>query len=556
MINGLEGVKTLQSAALDSLLLREMMASATASIYLHKADVDALNVFPVPDGDTGTNMYLTFQSAYKEVCNNPSQNVLELLESAAYGALMGARGNSGVIVSQFFRGFVKALPKDTKQFTSKEIALGINGAANMAFRAVRRPVEGTILTVIKEMAKYSMANVDNNISLKEYVNNIYQHAVEVLAKTPEMLPVLKQAGVVDAGGQGLVYYIKGIIQYLNGEKVDLETINSIDQTKKVTNVTSYTENELLPEGEINFQYCTEFILKGKNLDLEHIKNHLNPHGDCLLVVGDENTVKIHLHTNNPGIVLDFAVGLGELFEIQIHNMIEQSKERLAKLAHEDGDDEQVAIVAIATGDGLERIFKSLGVKYVVNGGQTMNPSIEELAKAVSSLKAANVILLPNNSNIIMTANHVHEIVSKKVHVIPTRTIPEGLAALVSYNSESGLEDNIAKITEKVEQVISGEITYSVRSVQIGELDISQGDVIGLVDGEIVTYGTVPEDVIKNTLKRIPQVNGSLVSIYYGSDVPTAAAQELLNQLEQEFPEAEFELYYGGQPLYYYLFSVE
>lgn len=543
--------------AIDGVLLKELMASGTTALYNHKAEVDALNVFPVPDGDTGTNMYLTFQAALRELSNNPSTRIMELLESAAYGALMGARGNSGVIVSQFFRGFVKAIPKETTVLTKHELALGINGAATMAFKAVRQPVEGTILTVIKGMADFATRISADSGSLAEFMAKVYQHGAAVLAKTPEMLPVLRQAGVVDAGGQGLIYFAKGLLDGINGESTGNSVKPKTEAASKVITFNSYTDDEFLSIDEINFQYCTEFILKGKQLDLEYIKNSLAPHGDCLLVVGEEETVKIHIHTNNPGIVLDFAVRLGEMFEIQINNMVEQTRQRLAKqAATDDTQTSQIGIVAVAAGDGLERIFKSMGVGYVVNGGQTMNPSVEDLTKAVSQLQASKVIILPNNSNIVMTAGHVNDIVSKEVRVVPTNSIPEGLAALMNFNPEGSLDENVAMMNEKSSQIITGEITYAVRGCKLGDLDIKQGDIIGLVDGEITNFGTTPEEVVEATLQKIPGAHGGLVSLYYGLDVTSVTAQDLLNRLEKAFPETEFELYYGGQPLYYYLFSVE
>jgi DAK2 domain fusion protein YloV len=540
---------------IDGVLLKEMMASGTTTLNLHKAEVDALNVFPVPDGDTGTNMYLTFQAAFRELSNNRSNRVIDLLESAAYGALMGARGNSGVIVSQFFRGFSKALPPETKFLTKTEIASGIEGAASLAFKAVRHPVEGTILTVVRAMADFASEKVGDASDLKEYLTHIYQHGVSVLAKTPEMLPVLKQAGVVDAGGQGIIFFLKGLIDLLNGETLESATLPAEIGSKIVT-LNTFTDNEMLPEAEINFQYCTEFILKGINLDLEHIKNSLEPHGDCLLVVGDSRTVKIHLHTNNPGIVLDFAVRLGDLYEIQINNMIEQSHERLAKQSNEEIENTKIGIVAVAAGDGMERIFKSLGVHYVVSGGQTMNPSVEDLANAVAKLKTNQVIILPNNSNIIMTANHVHDLLSKEIRVVPSNSVPEGLAVLMSFNSELSLDENVINMNEKLSQVVSGEITYAVRGCQLGGLNISQGDIIGLIEGEIATFGANPEQIVEATLRKITATNGGLVSLYYGGEVNAVTASDLLNRLEKTFPDTEFELYYGGQPLYYYMFSVE
>lgn len=547
----------LQQDYIDGELLKELISAGTACLYSHKAQVDALNVFPVPDGDTGTNMYLTFQAALRELLNNTSSQVSDLLESAAYGALMGARGNSGVIVSQFFRGFVKALPPKTVNLTKHDLAEALNGAYNLCYQAIRQPIEGTILTVIREMANFAKENINSESNFKEYFEQIYQHACKILAQTPEMLPVLKQAGVVDAGGQGLVFFFEGMNRRLKGENVD-ETIsdNLLNESQKIS-VTSYTDGELLADGVINFQYCTEFILKGKQLDLEYIKNNLSPHGDCLLVVGDENTAKIHLHTNNPGIVLDFAVRFGDMYEIQIHNMVEQSQQRLAKLSEAAATNSKYGIVAVAAGDGLERIFRSLGVQVVVNGGQTMNPSIEDLAKAASSINAAQIIILPNNKNIILTANHVQDLLpERKVKVIPTHSIPEGLAALLNYSEDRNLEENVQQMTEKSQAVVTGEVTYAIRSVKIGEMDIKEGDIICLLNGEIVTNGVTPEEVLEAALQKNPKVNSSLISIYYGSDVTPLAAQDLLNRLEKKYPEAEFELYYGGQPLYYYLFSIE
>lgn len=545
----------MQPEVIDGDLLLQVMASGVGSLRSYKDEVNALNVFPVPDGDTGTNMFLTFQSALREMNKNSSPRVIGLLESAAYGALMGARGNSGVIVSQFFRGFVKALPKDLIVISKAEIAKGLNGASNSCFQAVRKPVEGTILTVIREMAKYAGDNFEKPIPLVDFLKEIYQYSLKILARTPDMLPVLKQAGVVDAGGQGLVYFLKGIIQYFDGEMTGIDQ-ELADNSSKVVSLTSYVDSDSLPETEINFQYCTEFILKGRRLDLEDLKNSLSPHGDCLLVVGDENTAKIHIHTNNPGIILDLAVRLGDMSEIQINNMIEQSKQRLAKKAEIDPGDRKIGIVAVASGEGMGQIFRSLGAQVIVNGGQTMNPSIEELANAVSGLSAPAVIILTNNSNIIMTAGHVQDLTSKQVRVVPTHSIPEGLAALMSFSDEASLDENVARMTEKFNSVITGEVTYAVRDVSLGDLDIKQNSIIGLVNGEIVTFGDNPESVVETALQKIPNATSSLISIYYGNDVTSISAQNLLNRLEKKFPEAEIELYYGGQPIYYYLFSIE
>lgn len=547
----------MQQEVIDGSLFLQLMASGVNSLRSYKDEVNALNVFPVPDGDTGTNMFLTFQSALREMGKNPSQRIIDLLESAAYGALMGARGNSGVIISQFFRGFVKALPDDLNNISKLELVKGLNGASNLCFQAVRKPVEGTILTIIREMAKFAVDNLETPMSVFEFFKAIYQHGKKILAKTPEMLPVLKQAGVVDAGGQGLLYFLKGMIQYFEdgSSAIDRELA---DDSGKVISLTPYLDSDSLPETEITFQYCTEFILIAPQLDLEDLKNSLSPHGDCLLVVGDQNTAKIHIHTNNPGIILDLAVRLGEMSEIQINNMIEQSKQRLTRKikAEINTGNRKIGIVAIVAGDGIDRIFRSLGAQAIVNGGQTMNPSIEELTKAVSQLTMAEVIILPNNRNIILTANHVQDLTAKQVRVIPTQSIPEGLAALMSFNDESSLDENMARMTEKYNSIITGEVTYAIRDAKLGDLDIKQGCIIGLVNGEIVTFGDNPELVVEASLQNIPNATSSLISIYYGSDVTAISAQRLLNNLEKKFPDAETELYYGGQPIYYYLFSIE
>lgn len=540
---------------IGSALLKQMLAAGTTCLYTHKAEVDALNVFPVPDGDTGTNMYLTFQSALRELNQKSTDSVYVLLEAAAYGALMGARGNSGVIVSQFFRGFVKALPPQLKNLRKADLALGFNGAATLCYQAVRQPVEGTILTILKETARFANDNSAADFTLPEFFDGLYAHADQTLARTPEMLPVLKQANVVDAGGQGFVFFLKGMTDALNGRQEADAVAEPEVAAPKIVSITPYSD-EILAEPAISFQYCTEFILKGSKLDLEYIKNSLSPHGDCLLVVGDENTAKIHIHTNNPGVILDFSVRHGEMFEIQIHNMVEQSQQRLAKLAATEGLSDGIGVVAVTAGDGLERIFRSLGVQAIVNGGQTMNPSVEDLANAVAQIPSRAVIILPNNSNIVATANQLQALVKRPVRVIPTHSIPEGLAAMMNFATEESLDENVARMSARARSIVTGEVTFAVRSLQMGDLKIEQGEMIGLVNGDIVTAGTTPEQVLTAALQKIPSAQSSLISVYYGNDVHSAEAQALLGSLEREFPAAEIELYYGGQALYFYLFSVE
>lgn len=551
------GSDCLHEELVDGERFRQMLSAGTTLLHEHKEEVDALNVFPVPDGDTGTNMYLTFLAALREVEKNPRAPLSRMVDAAAQGSLMGARGNSGVIVSQLFRGFAKAV-QGLDQLDRKGLAKGLEGAVTLAYQAVRKPVEGTILTVAKEAAKAAEAACRRKTSLVEFCEEVYRAAAMALARTPDLLPTLKQAGVVDAGGKGLLVVMEGALRALKGESAPSPGQRAETVAASPAMAPVYDDEPL----DINFQYCTEFLLRGSGLDIEQIRSDLAPHGDCLLVVGDERTAKIHLHTNNPGLILDYAVRLGEMSEIQINNMVEQSQQRLERIKQAQvpeaapAEPKEIGLVAVAVGEGLNQIFRSLGVDEVVEGGQTMNPSTEDLLRGVQKVAAKQVLILPNNGNVIMTAGQVGELAEVPVAVAPSKSIPQGIAALMAFNPSAPLQENLLDMTRAMGEIKTGEVTYAVRSSKVNGFEIEEGDIIGLIDGELALAGRKPEDVLEELLAKMVDRPDVLISIYYGRDVSQEDAQRTLSSLSDRFAEAEIELYYGGQPLYYYIVSVE
>lgn len=538
---------------IDGPKLKRILAVGVETLTGYKEEVDDLNVFPVPDGDTGTNMSLTFQAALREA-EKASDAVPDILERAAQGALMGARGNSGVIVSQFFRGFAKSVGK-ARKLGIPEISKGIVGASNLAYHAVRKPVEGTILTVVREAGQKAQEIKGQEKDLIRFLEIVYQHAEIILDQTPELLPTLKQAGVVDAGGKGLLFFFQGILAALQGKIV---TPKKVRHEEKTQSITARRVDEEFKLEDLTFHYCTEFILRGKGLAVESIKEDLAPHGDSMLVVGDENTVKIHIHTNNPGLILDYAVRMGELSEIDINNMVEQSQQRLEKMRRNQGPQtlKEVGLVAVVSGEGLQNIFRSLGVDEIIEGGQTMNPSTEDLYRAVAKVPAKQVIILPNNSNVVMTAGQVGELTETPVMVVPSKTIPQGVAALMSFVPEESLVNNQEAMTRALGNVMTGEVTFAVRNSAYNGLEIQEGDIIGLKEGDIACVGKDATQVLMELLTCCVVSDDSFITLYYGHDINEQEAQGVLEKVQSIFPEAEIELYYGGQPLYYYLFSVE
>jgi DAK2 domain fusion protein YloV len=560
----------------DGNKLKRMFNSGSGILEQKKKEIDALNVFPVPDGDTGTNMNLTFRAASQAAEKIIENSIHEVAGAASTGSLMGARGNSGVILSQILRGIARGL-EGLQEANALQFAHALQTGVETAYKAVMKPVEGTILTVSREMARgaYSKAKTGET-DILQVLKAGYERAEATLAKTPEMLPVLKQAGVVDAGGKGYLTIVSGWILALEGREVKLREVKPEEVIDSVP-VSGITTLE-----DLEFPYCTEFLVKGKGLEPENIKQEIVDKGDSLLVVGNEDVVKIHIHTPDPGLILKTAIKYGSLHEIKISNMLDQNeaaahetktidvhqeglspKEISVNNSAEDGilnseaNIKEYGIVAVAMGEGIADIFKSLGVDQVVFGGQTMNPSTSDLAEAVRKVAARNVFILPNNGNIIMAASQVNEIIeNQRVYVIPTKSIPQAIAALLAFNTDILPEENIKGMSKALAQVVSGEVTYAVRDSQYEDLEISEGDILGLVENKITTTGRDIFDVGKKVLETMNWREKDLVTVFYGKDMAEEDVQFLADWLESEKPEIEVEVYSGRQPLYYYILGVE
>lgn len=534
---------------IDGSLWSELLIAASTYLVEKKQIVDALNVFPVPDGDTGTNMSLTMVSAAKAVMNSGEKTLGEITKDMAYGALMGARGNSGVILSQLLAGFAKSTEEKNK-INAQEFGQALCSAVDTAYRAVMNPVEGTILTVAREASQSAMKELEkcDSTTINTVFMAAYQGAFEALQKTPQMLPVLKQAGVVDAGGQGLVYIFEAMLATLNGEqpKYTTQTFSASNEEKKKI---EYSSEEVL-----SFQYCTEFILKKKKeaLSLENIKDFLVDKGDCLLVVGNSETSKIHIHTNYPGKVLDYCTDLGSLHEVQIHNMSEQSEEMKTKAKAT----KHLGIITVSCGSGLNDVFRSLGVDVVITGGQTMNPSTQDFIEAIDEIMTEEVLILPNNGNVILAAQQAVGVAAKPTRVVQTKTIPQGIAALMAFNAENDLELNKSKMEEAGKQVITLEITYAVRDAQFEGHNIKKGQILGIGDGKLITKSSQIEEVVESLFTQFLLPEHELITVYYGEDIQEGEAEKMIQALSQKYPQIDFELHYGGQPLYYYLLSIE
>jgi len=555
---------------LDGIIFKNMLSCGAEQLEKQKKAIDALNVFPVPDGDTGTNMNLTYRAAYQSAEKVATGSVHDVAAAASMGSLMGARGNSGVILSQILRGIAKGL-EGMDQANALQLAQALQTGVDTAYKAVMRPIEGTILTVSRETAKgaYNKAKSGESDILQVLKAGL-ERGEATLAKTPDMLPVLKQAGVVDAGGKGFLTIISGWIAALEGKVPEAKSTLSDEVPSTVT-------TGIVEVGTLDFPYCTEFLVKGNDLEPEKIKQGLIDKGDSLLVVGTSEVVKIHIHTKNPGLILDYAVKLGTLHEVQIHNMlaqneaaahqakeedlstttVDQQEEQLKEQLEEELDFKEYGIVAVAMGEGIAEIFSSLGVEQVVFGGQTMNPSTSDLAEAVLKVKAKNVFILPNNGNIIMAASQVNEVVDKQqVYVIPTKSIPQAISALLAFNSDNLPEENVEAMTEALKQVVSGEVTYAVRDSQFGNLEIAEGDILGLIEDKITTTGRDVFEVAKKVLENMNWREKDIVTIFYGKDMAEEEVNRLSEWLESEKPDIEVEIYAGRQPLYYYILGVE
>ena len=546
---------------IDGMMLKEMLSSGAALLVNNREQVDALNVFPVPDGDTGTNMSQTITSAIKEINAKPYTSVADVSNAAAKGALRGARGNSGVILSQILRGFAKALAGH-EELDAPLLCDMLRSGANTAYKAVMKPKEGTILTVIRVIAEETEAVRGRYTDLGELFKFVLTVGDAILKRTPEMLPVLKQAGVVDSGGMGLMVVFRGMYAAMTGEPVDAIVTEPAPGAPGMPGE-FVDDHEALEE--IKFGYCTEFIVSHpreglKDDEVVRLRRRLERIGDCVLVIADMNVVKVHVHTNEPGKALQYALELGELDSIKIDNMFEERREREAKLAEEAAakaaEQKDYGIVAVALGDGLVELFKDLNVDQVVDGGQTMNPSIQDLAQACDATNARNVIILPNNTNIILAAQQAVELTERNVIVLPTKSVPMGISAALAFDPALSPEENEAAMKEAAEAVHTASITYAVRDTNYDGQEIHEHDIMGMLDNKLTVLGHDIAQVARDITEKMVSEDSSLVTIYYGQDVQEADAQALCDSLAEIYPDCDVELQRGGQPLYYYLIAVE
>lgn len=561
---------------IDGVLLSKMFKQAAATLNKNKNLVDSLNVFPVPDGDTGTNMSLTMNAALSEIAKHEGEASVEIVAKAmSKGSLMGARGNSGVILSQIFRGFAKGC-QDKQTLNSIEFAHALKDASDTAYKAVMKPVEGTILTVIRKTAEHGMDYTEQAVPVQELLENLIKRSEETLERTPDYLPVLKAAGVVDAGGKGLVFILLGFLDAILGKEVEI-------QVERSENVLKAAGAALEPE-MITFSYCTEFILETLRDDVPVLRSEIQKLGDSMVFVQDESLVKVHIHTDNPGMALEKALKYGPLITVKIENMREQHsnlthgaglekgsdsdvglksnaapdsmENQPSAKAQEDQEKKAYGIIAVAMGEGFSKIFRDLGVDVIVEGGQTMNPSTEDFLKAAQECHAEHLIILPNNSNIILAANQAKEVSSLPMTVIPTKSIPQGIATLIEFDSEKAPEDNELAMSKATDSVKTLQVTYSVRDTQYGDIEIKKDDILGVGDGKIVSVGQDIEAVALDALEKLLDEDASIVTVYYGAEVTESEAEVLVEKIGAGHGDLDLELHYGGQPLYYYVISVE
>lgn len=542
-----------------------MVINASNKLGEEKQYVNSLNVFPIPDGDTGTNMWMTFDSAAQEILSLKDSTVGNISKVLSKGALMGARGNSGVILSQILRGFAKGLTdKDTASV--QDLKDAFEEGSKFAYKAVMRPTEGTILTIIRACAE--AANKSNKTTICELLEDVIHHAKIVLDKTPDMLPQLKEANVVDAGGYGLLLIIKGFYEALKYNISATRNVN-IEQKQQDNNI---SPQSLISTDSIKFAYCTEFFLISKNVDIEKFKNDLEKHGDSMVVVGLDDIVKVHIHTNDPGLILSKALSFGELSKIKIENMKEQhrhvifqeeemkAKDNMQECKGSEKEESKghlkFAFVAVAKGEGIASILKELGVNRIVEGGQTMNPSTQDILASIESLNADNIIIMPNNKNIVMAANQAVDLTEKNVVVLPTRTIPEGITALTVFNEDDSLEENIENMKEVVSNVKTGSVTYAVKDSVNESVEIKENDILGLVGEKIVSVGHDKYEVCKEIIKTMIDEDSELITIYYGEDCNKEATDLMIAELEDEYDDLDIQCYDGKQPLHYFIVSVE
>ena len=545
-------------------MLAKMFLAGAQNIEARKEYINELNVFPVPDGDTGTNMTLTILSAAKEVKALENPDMVAIAKAISSGSLRGARGNSGVILSQLLRGFTKEI-REHKEIDTITLAKACERATATAYKAVMKPKEGTILTVAKGASQKAAELAETTEDLDTFISEVINYAQEVLEKTPEMLPVLKEAGVVDSGGQGLLEVMRGAYDAFQGKEIDYSAIEASAGTKMV-------KPSEQAETEIKFGYCTEFIIMLEKeftaKDETEFKAYLESVGDSIVCVADDDIVKIHVHTNDPGLAIQKALTYGQLSKMKIDNMREEHQEKLIKdaekVAAQQAEEEaakapkkEVGFISVSIGDGFGQIFRDLGVDYLIEGGQTMNPSTEDMLTAISKVNADHIFILPNNKNIILAANQAKALTKDKdIIVIPTKTVPQGITAVINYVPEKSVEDNEKDMTEEISRVKTGQITYAVRDTHIDDKEIHEGDIMGIGDSGILAVGQSVEETTKEMLAQLVDEDTELISLYYGQDVQEESAENFAQEIEDLYPDVDVDVHSGGQPIYYYVLSVE
>ena len=544
-------------------LLQKMFLAGAANLEAKKEFINELNVFPVPDGDTGTNMTLTILSAAKEVKALENPDMVAIAKAISSGSLRGARGNSGVILSQLLRGFTKEI-REHKEIDTITLAKACERATATAYKAVMKPKEGTILTVAKGASQKAAELAETTEDLDTFISEVINYAQEVLEKTPEMLPVLKEAGVVDSGGQGLLEVMRGAYDAFQGKEIDYSAIEASAGTKMV-------KPSEQAETEIKFGYCTEFIIMLEKeftaKDETEFKAYLESIGDSIVCVADDDIVKIHVHTNDPGLAIQKALTYGQLSRMKIDNMREEHQERLIKdaekLAAQQAEAKkaeprkEVGFIAVSIGEGMNEIFRELGADYIIEGGQTMNPSTEDMLNAIDQVNAEHIFILPNNKNIILAANQAQALTEDKdIIVVPSKTVPQGITAIINYMPDADAQTNLEALIEGIGNVKTGQVTYAVRDTHIDDKEIHEGDIMGIGDSGILAVGQSVEETTKEMLAQLVDEDTELISLYYGQDVQEESAENFAQEIEDLYPDVDVDVHSGGQPIYYYVLSVE
>ncbi|MEW9077715.1 DAK2 domain-containing protein [Terrisporobacter glycolicus] len=537
---------------IDGKRFRDMFVSGANNLQNHKDLVDKLNVFPVPDGDTGTNMSLTISYAIKELSKVENDDITDIGKALSKGSLMGARGNSGVILSQIIRGIAKSI-EGKENLNVVDLANALKNGSDTAYKAVIKPIEGTILTVVRESGEYAVKVAKPNMDMIEFLELVAKKANESLNKTPELLKALKEAGVVDSGGKGLVLIYEGMLSSLKGSNI--ESVEGGTSSNVEVNVEQNISSE-----DIKFQYCTEFILESDKIDDLAVREMYMKFGDSLAVVGDEGVIKVHVHTNDPGLAIQEALKYGQLLTIKIENMKLQHENKVLNETAQTKDipveEKEYGFIATSMGEGLAQIFKDFGVDHIIEGGQTMNPSTEDFMKAIENLHAKNIIILPNNSNIIMAANQAKELSDKNIIVIPTKNVAQAFATLVTFDADVDVSDNEANMMEALSSVKSGQVTYAVRDTVINDVEVKEGNIIGIAEGKLLSAGDKVDEITTELIEKLVDEDSAIITLFYGEDTSEEEAEALRDLLEEKFEDIDVELHYGGQPLYYYLISVE